>query len=511
MSDPLSPSATIYPRSQASAWLAALVDSSDDAIVSKTLDGLVTTWNYGAERTYGYLAHEMIGQPILKIIPTDRHSEEATILGRISRGERIDHFETIRLRKDGTLINVSVTMSPVRDDQGRIIGVSKIARDITQQKRYQSDLMAARQAAEAANRAKDHFLGVLSHELRTPLNPVLASVSLLETRSDLPADVGETLQIIRRNIETEARLVDDLLDITRIAHGKITLKLQPIDAHAVLRSVVGMFESDCRKRNQSISFSLHASNAKINVDPGRFQQALLNILSNAVKFTPDDGQVSIRTSNAAGRLCIEIADNGVGIDPQLLPRLFGAFEQGNHERKHRFGGLGLGLSIAKSLVDLHQGKLTASSEGVGKGACFSFEFATSDATVLRAPLGPGITPGPSQRILLVEDHGDTQRVMVSLLRGFGHTVTTANSVAQACNTIDTQTIDLLICDIGLPDGSGLDVVRRLKARSPAKAIAVTGYGYEEDIQRSRDAGFELHVTKPISIDMLEKAIADALA
>ena len=316
---------------EAQARLAAIIESSDDAIVSKTLDGIVKTWNKGAERIFGWTAEEVVGKPITIIIPPDRLDEEPRILARLRAGERVDHFETVRQTKDGRLINVSVTISPIRDHAGNVIGASKIGRDITLQKRFQQELMAARDAAErakaladeakrvaerakeeaeTANRAKDHFLSVLSHELRTPLTPVLATVNLMEKDAAVPAHLAEQVAMIRRNVETEARLVDDLLDLTRIARGKVQLHYEVVDAHAVLRNVIQMFQSEMDEKSLAVTLSLRAKRFHVWADPGRFQQVLLNLLSNAVKFTPEDGSVTVRTGNENGTIKIEIIEHG---------------------------------------------------------------------------------------------------------------------------------------------------------------------------------------------------------
>jgi len=262
----------------------------------------------------------VVGKSITIIIPPDRLEEEPKILDRLGRGERVDHFETIRMRKDGRLINVSVTISPVRDETGTIIGASKIARDITQQKEFENELRLAKEEAESANRAKDHFLSVLSHELRTPLTPVLGAISLLETSTTLTAEeLRENLSMIRRNIETEARLIDDLLDLTRIARGKLQLHFEIVDAHAVVRNAVSMLQPQIDDKGLSVTVALRAKTFQVWADPGRFQQMLLNLLSNAIKFTPADGSITLRTSNENGTVKIEVIDTGIGIEPELLP------------------------------------------------------------------------------------------------------------------------------------------------------------------------------------------------
>ena len=502
------------PRAVAQARLAAIIESSDDAIVSKTLEGVVTSWNNGAERIFGWTAPEVIGKPITIIIPQDRLQEEPQILKRIQSGERVDHFETVRKTKDGRLIDVSVTISPVRDQTGRIVGASKIARDITLQKRFEQELRAAKQAAEqarddaeAANRAKDHFLSVLSHELRTPLTPVLAAISLMEADPTVPPHLLDAVAMVRRNVETEARLVDDLLDLTRIARGKVRLQFEAVDAHAVVRNVVQMFQRDIDEKLLTLSVSLHARQHHVWVDPGRFQQVLLNLLSNAVKFTQENGSITIRTSNENGMVKVEIADTGIGIEPDVMPRLFRPFEQGERGVSRQFGGLGLGLSIVKALVEMHKASISVTSEGRDKGATFTLRF---DAVPPRQPSAPaGRSENDARkpvRILLVEDHPDTRQVLGRLLNSFGCVVTSVGSVKEAVEAAERQTFDLLLSDIGLPDGTGIDVMRLLGPRHKLKGIALSGYGQDEDLRRSREAGFETHLTKPVNLQTLHEVI-----
>src|SRR5688572_17787498 len=334
------PDAAVRLRQEAQSRLAAIVESSDDAIVSKTLDGIVRTWNRGAERIFGYSAEEMVGRPIQTIIPPDRQEEEPRILERLRRGERVDHFETIRRRKDGTQIEVSVTISPIRSRDGQVVGASKIARDITPQKDFQRQLQAAKEVAEAASRAKDHFLSVLSHELRTPLTPVLATLSLMEQRGGLTPELRAEIEMLRRNVEAEARLVDDLLDLTRISRGKIQLHFEIVDAHAAVRNTLTMFQPDIDAKSLEASVALRAREHHVWADPGRLQQILMNLVSNAIKFTPEGGTITVRSANHAdGRLGIEVRDNGVGLDPAAVERLFEPFEQGDQGTSRQFGGL----------------------------------------------------------------------------------------------------------------------------------------------------------------------------
>ena len=494
--------------------LAAIVESSDDAIVSKTLDGIVRTWNSGAQRIFGYTAEEMVGRSITVLIPPGREQEEPQILDRLRRGERVDHFETVRVRKDGQQIEVSVTISPIRDRTGRIVGASKIARDITLQKQFERQLKEAKEQAEAGNRAKDHFLSVLSHELRTPLTPALTALTMMERRADLGADLRGEIGMIRRNVETEARLVDDLLDLTRISRGKVELRFEVVDAHAAARETLAMFQREMDAKGLEVTLALRARQHHVWADPGRLRQMFLNLLSNAVKFTPEGGTIYLRSSNdPEGRLRFEVRDTGVGIEKPVLARLFEPFEQGEQTITRRFGGLGLGLSITRSLAQMHGGSICAHSDGPGKGATFIIELPTVSAD---ATSGDDLNPqspsdeqplnAPALRVLLVEDHDDTRNVMNRLLTSFGCRVTTAATVREALAVAERQEFDLLVSDIGLPDGSGTDIMRQLRARQNIRGIALSGFGQSIDLQRSEEAGFETHLIKPVNLRALQDVL-----
>jgi PAS domain S-box-containing protein len=499
-------------RDVAQARLAAIVESSDDAIVSKTLEGIITSWNQGAQRVFGYTAEEAVGRPIHMLVPADRAEEEPNILARLRRGERVDHFETVRVRKDGTKIDVSVTISPIRDSTGTVIGASKIARDITFQKTYERELRRAKESAEAANNAKDQFLSILSHELRTPLTPALAALGLMEQRGDLTPQMRGEIDMIRRNVETEARLVDDLLDLTRISRGKVELRMEITDAHAVVRHTLAMFQPEVDTRGLESSIALRAKDFHVWADASRLQQVLMNLMSNAIKFTPEGGIISVRTSNTPqGRLHIEVRDTGIGIEPEVAARLFQPFEQGDQQTTRRFGGLGLGLAITRSLVEMHGGSIRVASEGKGRGASFLIELDTvpRDSAAEPPQQKPSATANKltGLRVLLLEDHDDTRQIMTRLLGSFGCEVTAAGTVKQAIALAEQGEYDLLVSDIGLPDGSGMDVMRHLRQRRrDIKGIALSGFGQPEDLRRSQDAGFELHLTKPVNFRALEAVI-----
>ena len=490
---------------EASARLAAIVESSQDAIISMSLYGMIDSWNAAAERLYGYSADEIIGRPIDMLIPTNRQYEEVKILERLRRGERIEHFESMRVAKDGRFIDVSLTISPVRDCSGQVIGASKTARDITERKRSEEELRAAKDAAEEANRAKDRFLAMLSHELRTPLTPILATVSYLERLPDLAAELREEIVSIRRQVEVESRLIDDLLDVTRITRGKVNLRLESCNVHTSLRSALEVCQDAIEGKRLDVSLSLNAREHLVQADPARLQQIFWNLVQNAVKFTPEGGGIQLRSWNPGPRrIAVEVLDTGVGIAAEALPRIFNAFEQADPSDERRQGGLGLGLTITRSLVELHGGVITARSAGPNEGSVFTVEFDTFNAVEAERPPDP--PPVEAQvnglKILLVEDNPDTLRAITRLLRLSGFLVETATTVASAIKVTALQRFDLVVSDIGLPDGTGLDFMRHVRKRYGLRGIAFSGYGSDEDVRASKEAGFEHHLTKPVKIDQL---------
>jgi PAS domain S-box-containing protein len=368
---------------EAKARLAAIVASSEDAIISKDLKGIIVSWNRGAEQLFGYSAAEAIGRSITMIIPADRLDEEPAILSRISRGERLEHFETIRRRKDGALRDISLTVSPIVDDTGRIVGVSKIARDITSRKRAeralqgtQSQLETALKNAQAAARAKDQFLAAVSHELRTPLTPVLMNVSMLREEETVPPPVQDSLEVIERNIRIEAQMVNDLLDFSRIVNDKLELNTERCDLHEIIQRAADVCMSAGNPKALNILMQLDASHHHLNADVLRLQQVFWNLIQNAIKFTPPGGRITLSSRNEGEKVCITVADTGRGIDEPLLEKIFEPFEQGAHRGKESLHGLGLGLAIARRIVTAHGGTITASSEGIDRGATFTIVLQT---------------------------------------------------------------------------------------------------------------------------------------
>ncbi|HWE35455.1 MAG TPA: PAS domain S-box protein [Isosphaeraceae bacterium] len=449
--------------------------------------------------------------------PDDRATLRAAIDGALAGDDEFE-IEFRVVAPDGATPWVNGRGRAFRDALGRPIRMVGVGLDVTGRKQAERDLQAAKDAAEAANLAKDQFLAVLSHELRTPLTPVLAAVSAMLDDPDTPDDYRSVLRMVRRNVDLEARLIDDLLDVTRISSGKLRLETQAVDAHELLCQALEICIGDVREKDLRLDIALDARAHHVEADPARLQQVYWNLIKNGVKFTPAGGSLAIRTRDGeGGRLVVEVVDTGQGIDAETLPRIFNAFEQGDAAITRRFGGLGLGLAISRSLVELHGGSLTASSEGRERGSTFRVEMSAVPAPP-ESDADGRLEPGPAEpvgksgplRILLVEDNEDSLHVLSRLLRSRGHDVATADSVASAVEAAASNSFDLLISDLGLPDGTGLDVLRGVRDHTDCPAIALSGYGMESDIQRSLEAGFAAHLVKPLEMDQLEAAIRTVL-
>jgi signal transduction histidine kinase len=366
----------------------------------------------------------------------------------------------------------------------------------------------ARVEAERASEAKDRFLAMLSHELRTPLTPVLASVFMLEREDNVPKVMHESLQLIRRNVELEARLIDDLLDLTRISKGKVQLSFEIVDAHTLLRNALEICQFEIEQKKLQLRSEFAATKVYLQADPARLQQIFWNLIKNAVKFTPHGGKLGIRTANNGdGQFRLEVEDSGCGIDPGVLPRIFHAFEQAG---RTQLGGLGLGLAISKALVEAHHGSISAESQGRDSGATFTALFPTCERNAIpeSSDAPRSIAKRRSVRLLLVEDHEDTNQSLTRMLRRRGYEVHPANDIRSALDIATRKQFDVLVSDIGLPDGSGIDLLKALRAKRDVFGIALSGYGMEEDIRRSGEAGFSHHLVKPVDLNKLDSIIQE---
>jgi PAS domain S-box-containing protein len=400
--------------------------------------------------------------------------------------------------------------TPMRDESGRIVLWFGTCTDIDDRKRAEDELRASREALSAANRAKDRFLATLSHELRTPLTPVVLALDSMRDDPTLPEPLREDLDMVRRNVGLEARLIDDLLDLTRMTRGTLELRREVVDVHAAVHLAVrSCCTSEIDAKRLSVTLELKAARHHVRADPARIEQVCFNLLSNAQKFTRRGGAIRIASRNEDGQIVLTVTDNGLGIEPHLLPRLFLPFEQGDDTR--RFGGLGLGLAVCKTIVELHGGSIQAHSDGPGQGATFTVRLPSAQPVASRPPassppLGSSHLRPHRPRLLLVEDHQATADVMYRLLRRLDYDVKVACDLASARRLARQHSFDLLLSDLGLPDGSGLELMRELSREHNLKGIALSGFGMEEDLAQSRAAGFAEHMVKPIRFDALSAAI-----
>lgn len=427
--------------------------------------------------------------------------------------------ETVRFENPAAALNRHYDVCAFRVGPAELRRVGVIFSDITTRKNLerQREILLAqeemlRKEAEAAARAKDRFLAALSHELRTPLSPVMLAVAAMEDRSDLPSTLREKLAMIRRNIELEVRLIDDLLDLTRVTSGKMRLQVRPTHVHSALTLALQTCDWEMSAKKLNVRVDLRAQNDMVNADPVRLQQVFWNMLRNAVKFTPEGGDIFVRSDDIESGIRVEVRDSGVGIAPEMLSRVFDAFEQGDINITRQFGGLGLGLAICDSIVRMHAGAIRAHSDGLGAGATFTVELPTTSAReAVTAHRDSHRRVDGHLRVLLVEDNDDSRELLAELLSALNYDVKTANSVAAALQLAAAEHFDVVLSDLGLPDGTGWELMQQLRDRHAMKGIALSGYGMEEDKQRSREAGFYDHVIKPVDptrlVEVLQRVAA----
>jgi PAS domain S-box-containing protein len=515
------------------ARLAAIVDSSDDAIVSKTLEGVITSWNRSAERIFGYTAAEAVGRHISLIIPEERHGEETEVLARLVRGERIDHFETVRRAKDGRRVDISLTVSPVRNSAGRIIGASKVARDITERRRLERERQSlleraeeARAEAEALNRSKDQFLATLSHELRTPLNAIYGWARMLDTGRLDEAALRRATEAILRNAAAQVQLIEDLFDVSRVITGNMRLDVRPLEIAAVLEAALDSVRPAAAAKGVRLEAIIDPRAGAMMGDPGRIQQVAWNLLMNAVKFTPKGGRVDVQLRRAPAQIELEVRDTGEGIAPENMSRIFQRFGQADSSSTRRYSGLGIGLALVRHLVDLHGGTVRVHSAGLGRGATFTVILPVAAMPALPAPAASASVraPGPDQvkpislrdlRILVVDDDPDGLELAALVLINAGAEVRTASSPGAAMAVLEDWPADVLVTDLEMPGEDGVGLLRRarqmmtLRARR-LPALALTAYGRSEDRVRALAAGFNLHLGKPVDPAELVLAVASLL-
>ena len=641
--------------------LAAIVTSSDDAIISKNLDGIIVTWNEGATRMFGYQPEEVIGKSITILIPHDRLEEEPAILAQLRKGQRVDHYRTVRVHKDGRLVDISLTISPVRNAAGEIVGASKIARDITQQKlaeealqvsndrfRFMADSApvliwiadhtkgrtwfnrnwlgftgraleeeaafgwtqnvheddlarclqvygegfdtrrpfrseyrirradgesrwlieqanplfegpggsfsgyigscvditeakqlqtereetlkaerTAREEAERVGRLKDEFLATVSHELRTPLNAILGWATLLRRLEPGSADHVRGLETIERNARVQGQIIADLLDMSRIISGKVPLDVQAIDLNDVVNAALDAVRLSIEAKKLRMRVTLDARAGRLRGDPGRLQQVFWNLLTNAVKFTPSGGRIDVVMERVNSHVEVSVEDSGMGIKPDFLAFVFDRFRQADSSTTRRHGGLGLGLSIVKHLVELHGGSVRVKSAGEGQGATFVVAlpisvlraedtgrierpaFADIDVSTIELPSLEGV------RALVVDDQADARILICRLIEEYGGRCILAENGAEALTMVAQDDVNILISDIGMPDFDGYELIQKIRSMHLPQirnlpAIALTAYARADDRQRALLAGFQMHVSKPVEPRELVAGIASLL-
>ncbi len=512
-------------------WLAAIVESSDDAIISKDLNGIITSWNEGATRIFGYSSDEVMGKSITVLIPPDRDNEEPEILERIRKGELVDHYETMRRRKDGSLVEISLTVSPVIDESGKIVGASKIARDITARKEAERQLLKrdvereellererqARQAADEANRLKDEFLATLSHELRNPLNVILgyAEVLLRNKETQQSQFVSRAAQVMRKNALAQSQLIGDLLDLSRLRMGKLSVNPESVSLAAIICNAVETVRNEAAAKKVALIVEMPEEVLFVHADPLRLEQVVWNLLNNAVKFTPAEGTVTISLRSEQDEAILAVKDTGEGIDPKFVPHVFEMFRQADASNRRAHGGLGIGLALVAQLIKLQGGSVEAFSAGSGKGAIFTVRVPLSvESRVSELSQRAQETEHLNHlRVLVVDDSEDTVEMLRHLLEARGAIVSAAKRAAEALELAAEKGFDLIVSDVSMPAMDGFELLRALRANprtASIPAIALTGFSRNEDAMQARQAGFFAHVAKPLDTNKLIRVILAAV-
>jgi PAS domain S-box-containing protein len=612
--------------------LTAIIESSDDAIYSRSVEGTILSWNAGAERLYGYKAEEIIGSPVERLVPPDQMAEEQAAMEHIVRGERVQHFETRRVTRTGQVIEVSLSTSPILDAAGQVIGISKVARDVSARKQAADELrrseerftrftrhlpglawikdlqgrylfvndaaerafqkpraeicgrtdheifppetadhfaqndtlarenpagvetvetllhddgvlhhslvtkfpipgadgqpaliggmaiditarMQAEEALRDADRRKDEFLAMLAHELRNPLAPLSNSLQILRLTDELSPAVESMRDVMQRQVDHLVRLVDDLLEVSRITRGKIELRKEPVDLAAIIAGAVETSRPLIDAAGHQLAVSICPEPLTVHVDPVRLGQVISNLLNNAAKYTEEGGQIWLTARPEQGQVVISVRDNGVGIPSEMLPKIFDMFAQLDGSMKRARGGLGIGLTLARTLVEMHGGEIEAQSAGSGQGSEFTVRLPLITAGTRATPSRPE-RRGSSDKfqrhqILVVDDAPAAAQMLARLLEKLGQDVRTAHSAADALQLVAQAAPEVVISDLGMPHVDGLELARRLRAIPALKnatLVALTGYGQDSDKQRTKEAGFDQHLVKPVSLDTLRKLL-----
>ncbi len=490
---------------QAKARLAVIVESSADAIMTKNLDGIIQTWNAGAEQLFGYKGPEIIGKPITILVPPDRTNEEAEILARLRKGQPSERIETFRVAKDGRNIPVAISVSPLRDRDGNVIGASSIIHDITERRE-------AEEVLKAADRRKSEFLAMLAHELRNPLAPMRNSLQIMRLAGDDRATVEQALVTMERQVSQMVRLVDDLLDVARINRGKIELRRERVGLKPVIDQAVEVCRPLLAKRRHELTLALPSQPVFLHADPARLAQILSNLLNNACNYTEPGGRIWFSAERQGSDVLISVKDSGIGIPAEMLSHIFELFTQVDQTLERSQGGLGIGLTLVKQLVELHDGAIEVSSDGPGLGSEFVVRLpllVEQHAKVhAEAPMR-SIGAIASRRILVVDDNEDSAKSLAKLLSIAGHETRIAFDGLDAVAAAEEFRPDVVLLDIGLPRLNGFEACRRIREKAWGREItlvALTGWGQDEDRLKAKDAGFDHHLVKPPEYTALTKIL-----
>ena len=494
--------------------LASIVETSNDAIIAKSLDGIIQSWNAAAERLFGFTAEEAIGQHISLVIPTDRLAEEEEIIASLRSGRRIEHYETERVRRDGHLINVSLTISPIKDAAGNVIGASKIVRDVTDRRRLEDDLRRLAADLSENDRRKNEFLATLAHELRNPLAPMSNMLEVVKHANGDGNVLKQAHDTIERQLGQMVRLVDDLLDLNRITHDRLELRRSEVELSSVIQQGVEVARPLIDAAGHELTIDLPDRPVYLNADRARLAQLFGNLLNNSCKYTRSNGKILLSAKLDGDQVVVAVKDNGAGIPPDKLDTIFDMFMQVDRSAARSQGGLGIGLTLVKRLAEMHGGTIEAKSGGEGHGSEFVVTLPVLHKAAGAAPVASdaAVHSPPKRRILIVDDNKDSADSLALLLEITGNQTYMAHDGEEAVEAVEKYRPEVVLLDIGLPRLDGHEVCRRVREQPWGRnilIIALTGWGQEDDRRKSKEAGFNGHLVKPVDYDKLLALLGSA--
>jgi len=490
--------------------LASIVESSNDAIIGKSLDGIIQSWNAAAERLFGYTAEQAIGRHISLVIPAERIDEEDEIIAKLKAGHRIEQYETERIRSDGQRIFVSLTISPINDDSGKVIGASKIVRDITDRMRLEEDLRRLAADLSENDRRKNEFLATLAHELRNPLAPLSNMLQVVKRANGDSETLKRAHDTIERQLAQMVRLVDDLMDLNRITHDRLELRRSEVELSSVIQQAVEVARPLIDAEGHNLTIDLPAEPTYLNADRARLAQLFGNLLNNSCRYTRPNGRIGLSAKRDGEELLVTVSDNGAGIPADKLSSIFDMFTQVDRTAEQSQGGLGIGLTLVKRLAEMHGGSIEAKSRGEGQGSEFVVRLPiVQKRAEFSAPATDTPAEFPQRRILIVDDNKDSADSLALLLEITGNQTYMAHDGIEAVEAIEKHRPEVVLLDIGLPKLDGHEVCRRVRAQPWGKdilVIALTGWGQEDDRRKSEEAGFDGHLVKPVDYERLLKLL-----